>query len=642
VVSIPDEDVARVRAATDIVALIGEHAALKRQGRRWVGLCPFHQEKTPSFSVNAEEGFYYCFGCQQSGDAITFVRVTEHLDFVDAVRRLAERSGITITEDPAATAERRVRARLTEAMEQAVTWYHERLLAAPDAGPARDYLRSRGYDGDVVRQFKLGWAPDDWDALASALSLGAKVLTDSGLGFVNRRGRQQDAFRARVIFPIFDSSDRPVALGGRILPPPEADVPTVGSDSDRAPAPKYKNSQDGPLYAKRRTLYALNWAKRDIISSGEVVVCEGYTDVIGCFQAGIPRAVATCGTALGEEHFRLVRNFAPRVVLAYDADAAGQAGAGRVYEWERQYAVDLHVASLPLGSDPGELARTNPDALRRAVADARPFLQFRVERTLQAGDLRSAEGRARAAEAAVVAIVEHPNDLVRDQYLMQVADRCRIEATTVRSLADRARRAAGSSPTSRSASGTGRPGASPSRPVGGVDQEEPADSALHGGEGALGTGTARLAPPSRAGLGGLRWAVHDPERVASHLDPVLFAPGLEREVFVSLAAAQTLQQAVERAEEETPALADLLRRLSVEEPAADADDVIVQLVRTASRRALGDLESRARLEPEAFSQLAAEIALVRDDLSDLDDRDHAVAASDRLLAWLVSRGEEGA
>ena len=247
--AIPEEDVAKVRAATDIVALIGEHVGLKRVGRRFVGLCPFHEEKTPSFSVNAEEGIYYCFGCQASGDAITFVRATEHLDFVDAVRRLADRSGITITEDEAVSAENRKRAPLYRVMSDAVDWYHERLLTSPDAGLARDYLRSRGYGGDLVRKFRLGWAPDEWDALSRHLSVGAKLLTDSGLGFVNRTGRQQDSFRARVLFPIFDPSGSAVAIGGRVLP--------SGSGDTKAPAPKYKNSAgDGHLLEEARPLRA--------------------------------------------------------------------------------------------------------------------------------------------------------------------------------------------------------------------------------------------------------------------------------------------------------------------------------------------------------------------------------------------------
>ena len=285
----------------------------------------------------------------------------------------------------------------------------------------------------MVRQFRLGWAPDSWDALATALRLPERVVSDAGLGFVNRRGRMQDFFRARILFPICDPSGRPVALGGRIMPP------RPGQPPSERPEPKYKNSQESPIYAKRRTLYALNWAKKGIIAQGEVVVCEGYTDVIGCFQAGVPWAVATCGTALAEEHFTLLRNFAKRIVLAYDADAAGQSATSRVYEWERRHEVDVVVAELPGGSDPGELARENPEALAGAIRAARPFLQFRVDRILGAGDLSTAEGRARAAEAALTAVAEHPDDLVRDQYVMELADRCRLDADRLRERLEHAR-----------------------------------------------------------------------------------------------------------------------------------------------------------------------------------------------------------
>ncbi len=619
--AIPEEDVARVRAATDIVALISEHAALKRQGTRWVGLCPFHQEKTPSFSVNAEMGVFYCFGCQRSGDAITFLREVEHVDFVDAVRRLADRAGVTITEDSAATAERTRRAPLYDAVERAVAFYHERLLSAADAGVARDYLRSRGYDGDTVRAFRLGWAPDDWDALAKHLRVSDDVLRESGLGFVNRRGRQQDAFRARVTFPIFDPSGRAIALGGRILPPPPGAAPEAPS------GPKYKNSQEGPIYSKRRTLYGLNWAKKDVIDSGEVIVCEGYTDVIAFFQVGLPRAVATCGTALGEEHFRLLRNFAKRVVLAYDADAAGQSGAGRVYEWERHHEVDVAVAALPPGSDPADLARTDPDALRSAIAGAQPFLRFRVDRVLAAADLSSAEGRAKAAEAALAAVVEHPNELVRDQYLMVVADRCRLDAAALRPMAERLSRAA----------------AAPDAPV---DRRPP----LRAPEEAIDDDPGRWAPPRpavrseamRAGLEALRLAVHRPEAVANRLEAVLFLDPLQRAAFDALAGAETLAGAIEDAEREDPEAAHLLRRLVVEEPAADADDVIMQLVRVASRRALTDLEARARLSPDALADLSSVTTRVRRDLEDLDRDDARSAATDRLLAWLVGIGQESA
>jgi DNA primase len=618
-VAISEEDVARVRAATDIVALIGEHGALKRQGTRWVGLCPFHQEKTPSFSVNAEMGVYYCFGCQRSGDAITFLRDVDHLDFVEAVRVLAERAGITITEDAVSTGDRKERAALLSALSDAVAFYHERLLSAPDAGPARDYLRSRGYDGAVVRRFQLGWAPDDWDALALHLGVPAKVLVDAGLGFVNRLGRQQDAFRARVIFPIFDPSGKAVALGGRILP--------GSTSSSGAPAgPKYKNSQEGPVYSKRRTLYGLNWAKQDVVTSGEVVVCEGYTDVIAFFQAGLPRAVATCGTALGEEHFRLLGNFSRRVVLAYDADAAGQAGASRVYEWEKHHELDVAVAALPSGADPADLAMKDPLALRQAVSEAKPFLAFRVERALEEADLSSAEGRVKAAEAATAVIAEHPNELVRDQYLMVVADRTRLEASALRALAARQ---VGHGTASR----TGKRGRAPEAGGGGDDRGSRTPEAARRRQ-------APGAETQKAGLEALRLAVHSPELVAHRLEPVLFTDHVQRAAFDALVASESLHEAVELASERQPDAADLLRRLAVEEPSADVDGVVVQLVRLAARRALGEMDAQARLSPDSFAELAALSSQIKRIVEELDDPSLVTGASDRLLAWLMERGEE--
>jgi DNA primase len=637
-VAIPEEDVARVRAATDIVALIGEHAGLKRQGRRFVGLCPFHQEKTPSFSVNAEEGVYYCFGCQTSGDAISFVRATEHLDFVDAVRLLADKAGITITEDEALTAENRKRAPLYRVMSSAVEWYHERLLNAPDAGTARDYLRSRGYGSDLVRKFKLGWAPDEWDGLARHLTSGSgsertKLLSDAGLGFVNRTGRMQDAFRARVLFPIFDPSGKAVAIGGRVLP---------RSASATAPAmPKYKNSQETAIYSKRRVLYGMNWAKADVVASGEVIVCEGYTDVIGFFSVGLPRAVATCGTALGEEHFRMLRNFATgRVVLAYDADAAGAEGASRVYTWERQHQVDVAVAALPVGTDPGELARTDPDALRRAVADAKPFLAFRLARIFASADLKTVEGRAKTADAALATVLEHPSELVRDQYLMEVADRCRMEPAALRARME------------NQASRVGAPSikVSAGRRVGSTQDPESSGSTTTltrvrpgdpgGGDPGERPGRGPHAGPSegsRPGLEALRLAVHDPDRIGERLERFLFIDELQARAFDALASAETISQAIALVDEDDPEVASLLRRLTVEESAADADDCVVQLIRAAAHRSLVALQAEARLEPQRVAEVAADTGQVALDLERIGTSDAGLEAADRLLAWLHRR-----
>ncbi|MEA2826858.1 MAG: primase [Actinomycetota bacterium] len=580
------DDIARVRAATDFVAVASEHIALKRVGRRWVGLCPFHTEKSGSFSVNAEEGLYYCFGCGAGGDAIRFVQEVEHLDFADAVERLAARAGIQVHYDTVAVSqERQRRAALLEAMERAVEWYHQRLLTGRDAAPARSYLRSRGYDGDVVRAYRLGWAPDDWDALSKALHVPTDVLHDAGLGRINKIGRQQDEFRARLLFPIFDVRGDAIAFGGRALP--------------GAQGPKYKNSPESHLYAKSRTLYGLNWAKADIVTSGEVVVCEGYTDVIGLASVGRPRAVATCGTALTEDHFRTLKNFARRVVLAYDADAAGQAAAAKFYEWERRFEVDIAVAALPAGADPGSLAQTDPDALRAAIDDARPFLAFRLERATAGADLRTAEGRAKAAEAAMAVVREHPSDLVRDQYVMQVADRVRIPA-------DRLRRLLEGRPPAPAATTNGSTGA-PLRPR--VERDGPE-------------------------LEALRLAVHYPEQMAPLLHEVLFADPTILAGYRALCRSATLHEAIAGADADSAAL---LRRLAVEEAISDHDDVMARLAEEAARRAIADLDASARQSSDPMSYARrGDVGWLKLAVKELP----AVDATGRLVLWLVDRFEE--
>jgi DNA primase len=421
-VGIHQEDVDRVRAATDLIAVASEHLALKRVGRNYSGLCPFHSEKTPSFSISPEKGLFYCYGCGAKGDAITFVRDVERLDFTAAVERLAAKANITLRYDTdSGGRERARRAVLHDAMNQAVAWYHDRLRSAPDAGAARRYLRSRGYDRAAIDQFRIGWAPEGWDTLCKSLKLPTDVARDTGLGYLSKIGKVNDFFQSRILFPIFDPSGQPIAFGGRKLP-----------DAD---GPKYKNSSETRLYSKSRTLYGLNWAKTGIVTAGEVIVCEGYTDVIAFHRAGLARAVATCGTALADEHFRILKNYARRIVLAYDADAAGQNAAEKFYAWERQFEIDLVVVSLPQGADPADVAREHPDQLADAVANARPFLQFRVDRLLTPAALATPEGRARAYEAAAAAVLEHPSPLVREQYLRDVAARCQVsEETMARTL----------------------------------------------------------------------------------------------------------------------------------------------------------------------------------------------------------------
>jgi DNA primase len=595
-VGIVDEDVVRVREASDIVTVVSDHTQLKRVGRRWQGLCPFHTEKSPSFSVNQEQGLYYCFGCGAKGDVITFVREIEHVDFVGAIELLAGRTGVTLHYTDRNEGEgRKQRARLIDAMAKAVTWYHERLLSAPDAAKARGYLRERGLGGDEVRSYQIGWAPEGWDELARALKLPDDVLTGAGLGFINSRRRQTDAFRGRVLFPIFDVTGDPVAFGGRVLP--------------NGDGPKYKNSAESPIYAKSRVLYGLNWAKGAIVAADEAIVCEGYTDVIGFAAAGLPRAVATCGTALTEEHFRTLKSFARRVVLAFDADAAGQNAAARFYEWERAYEIDVAVAALPAGVDPADLARSDPEALNAAVADATPFLGFRLNRVLGASSLASPEGRARAAESALAVVNEHPNSLVRDQYVMEIASRCRIPVEQLRT-GTFARPAAGS-PASGERGRAVRVDTSAQRPSRRRDSPE---------------------------IEALRLLVADPGCIADSLHESLFADEVNLEAYRALSAAPSLVAALDATD---PAAADLLQRLAVEDTEADPSDVMALLVNEAARRELAVMGAEVGTADETLVfERASEMAWVKLRMEELHEPETSASAVEQLLAWLLHPRQE--
>ncbi len=427
--AIVDEDIERIRSTMSIVDVVQGYVALRRVGRNWVGICPFHAEKSGSFNVREETGRYRCFGCGAAGDVFKFVQEIEHTDFVGSVEQLATKAGIQLHYTSGGENKERLRRKqLVEAMSKAVAWYHERLLTATDAREARDYLRRRGLGGDIARQFQIGWAPDDWDQMSRDLGVGADLLRDTGLAFNNKRNRLQDAFRARVLFPIFTDAGEPVAFGGRILP----------GSTDPA---KYKNSPETVIYAKSRTLYGLNWAKAEIATKGQVIVCEGYTDVIGFHRAGVKRAVATCGTALTEQHVQILKRYASHVVLAFDADNAGQGAADRFYEWEQKYQVQVSVAKFPDGKDPGDLSLSDPEALSKAIDSATPFLGFRLQRVMAGRPLRSPEERAKVAEQAMAVINEHPDVNVRKLYAGQVASHTGLPLNDlVRNAEQRSRR----------------------------------------------------------------------------------------------------------------------------------------------------------------------------------------------------------
>lgn len=607
---IVDEDIARVREATDIVAVISQYTQLKRVGQRWSGLCPFHAEKSPSFSVNSSEGLYHCFGCKASGDAITFLREKEQLDFVSAVEQLAARASIVLRYTDRDEGEgRKRRARLFELTERAADWYHQRLRTSPDAAAARSYLRSRGFDADEVAAFRIGWAPDAWDLLSRELRAPRAELEASGLGFQNRAGRLQDFFRARILFPILDERGQVVGFGGRKLP-----------DGD---GPKYQNSRDSVLYDKSKVLYGLNWAKADAVQHDEVVVCEGYTDVIGFARAGVPRAVATCGTSLTEDHVRQLKRFTRRIVLAYDADEAGRTAAERVYAWERTHEIEVSVVDLPPGSDPDELARSDPDELRRAVAEAQPFLAFRLARVLAGADVRSVESRARLAEAALEVVAEHPDPLVRDQYVMELADTARIEAPRLRERLEEVRRRPRERPT-----GTRASRRAPEReplpdepPRWGTDEDD--------------TAPVAQAPPIRNGVEteALRLLIHQRDVAQPVLDEALFTHPTARAALRALAEHPAVADAARDAPTDAAAL---IARLAVDDSQIEAADVLVRLATEVGRQVLAELESAARRseDPLAYSE---SIRWLKVTLDELRRPRSGVEPLGQLLAWLGDR-----
>jgi DNA primase len=604
-----DEDVARVRDATDLVALAGEHLALKRVGKRYVGLCPFHAEKTPSFNINPDVQRYYCFGCNENGDAISFVREVEHLDFVDAVERLAARAGITLRYDEKSVAkDRGRRARLVEAVGAAIDFYEQLVLEAPEGGTARRYLRGRGFDGDAVRRFRLGWAPDDFDRLSVHLQrkgFARNDLVEAGLAFVNRVNKLQDQFRARLMFPIFDSRGDAVGFGGRALG-------DAASGPDQPSVPKYKNSPETSIYQKSRLLYGLNWAKAEIVARGEVIICEGYTDVMAFALSGAPNAVATCGTALADDHFQILKNLARKVVLAYDSDAAGQGAAERWYGWEQRFEIQVQVADLPPGRDPADVWRDDPEQLLRAIGSAKPFLEFRVDRALAAAERDTIEGRARAAELAAAIVAEHPSDLVRDQYVMKLAGGLDIDADRLREAVARARNA-------------------PARRSGG----HPASR--DGGRGRAPTGGRPAAPRvDRRELDLLLYAVHDGALVDGWIDARLFHDAVARAAFEAILDSPDVHDAIEATDGPVRAL---LERVAVEEPFEDGEPqtlrprLMANAVGPAAERVLAGMVRAGDGRASSVKVLLDSLTYARD----TGDWDAAQRDADQLLGWI----EEG-
>ena len=439
------DSVERVKDAADIVEIVSAHTDLRRQGQRFTGLCPFHDERTPSFSVNPADKLYYCFGCEASGDVFRFVEEKEGLSFPDAVESLAERYGVELereSEDPAAEARRRRRARLYEVLERTAAFYSSYLWDSEKAAKARKYLSERGLEEEVLRSFGVGMAPSAWDqVLTSAQRAGFKPdeLRDAGLIQKGKQGGFYDRFRSRIMFPIRDQRGRVVGFGARALTP----------DSK----PKYLNSPEGELYKKQETLYAIDRARPSIAKAGRAVVVEGYTDVLALHQAGIEEAIAIMGTAITPSQLTMIAQAVPEVevVLTLDADQAGANAMIRAQQVAAERSLTLKVAAMPENEDPADMAQAGElDRFRKLVDDAIDLVGFRMQTALSRADLGSVAGRERALGEIAPVLAAMGEVVGRDELIREAADRLDTDPSLVSErvrMAERSDSGSGGTPT---------------------------------------------------------------------------------------------------------------------------------------------------------------------------------------------------
>ncbi|MFM8384638.1 MAG: DNA primase [Actinomycetota bacterium] len=419
---IKDSDLAYVRDRSPIVEVVGEYVQLKNAGGgQKKGLCPFHDEKTPSFHVTPSKGFFHCFGCQTGGDVIAFVMKIDHLTFTEVVEKLAERIGYQLTYEAgsAGSAPTGKRSRLVAANAAAARFYQEQ-LKSPDAAMGRDFLEKRGFDGESVRSFGVGFAPKEWDALTKALRAEGFTIEELTLAGLIKEGQRGpiDRFRYRLVWPIHDITGDVVGFGARKLASDEEDN-----------GPKYLNTPETPIYKKSQLLYGLDRAKKEIAKSRQVVVVEGYTDVMAAHLSGITTAVATCGTAFGDDHIRILRrllmdddSFRGEVIFTFDGDAAGQKAALRAFDDDQKFVTQTFVAVEPNGLDPCELRQKNGDgAVRDLIARRVPLFEFAIRTEIKKFDLTTPEGRVSALNSTAPLIGKIRDASLRPEYVRTLA-----------------------------------------------------------------------------------------------------------------------------------------------------------------------------------------------------------------------------
>jgi DNA primase len=419
---------AEIKNKLSVVDVVGETVQLKKAGTTFKGLCPFHGEKTPSFTVTPGRDSWKCFGCGEGGDVFSFVMKRDGLSFPEALKVLATKAGVEL--DERTTREDARRARLREVLESAIAFYHAVLTGSKTGQAALDYVRGRGFSDETIQKHQLGYAPGGWDTLARQLAAKRQIRADDlvevGLAQPRQssRGGVYDRFRERVIFPIRDMNGGPVGLGGRVL--------AIAADDDRDHGPKYLNSPATPLFDKSRTLYLIDRAKASIRKTNQAVIVEGYTDALMAHQAGFENVVASLGTALTPGQVGLLTRYGKRIALAYDVDAAGEkAGTFGVNSLESiipQLAAaetgveldEVRVVRLPDGKDPDEVVRDSPDRWREEIRTAQPIVDYLIDHHARANDLKTPGGKARFVDAIVPTLRAIPNPVMRDAYLQAI------------------------------------------------------------------------------------------------------------------------------------------------------------------------------------------------------------------------------
>ncbi len=580
------DSIERLRDAVDMEDLVGSKTDLRRVGSRLTGLCPFHDERTPSFSVNAPEKLFYCFGCHAKGDAIGFVEQIEGLDFREAVDFLAERCGIELeleNEDPEAEGRRRRRERLLALLDRATRFYESYLWESTEARRAREYLAGRGLSEEILREFRAGFSPSAWDRMLLGARSGGfseEELVAAGLAQKGRGGSVFDRFRGRIMFPLADGRGRVLGFGAR----------QMGEDR----GPKYLNTSENEIYHKGRQLFGLDLARREAARSGRLVLVEGYTDVLALHQAGIRDSAAIMGTALTREQLVEVGKAAGRLVLALDADRSGQEAMLRAARLAEERGLELRVVELPDGADPAELVeRDGADAFRERMERAVGMIEFQVRRLLADADLDSPSGRDGALKEARKLISAVPQrTATRDALVREVADRLDVPADYVTAAPARDAPAVAARPQD------GDPG--PERPPSG---DVPA-SARSGGEltmaaeGAFLSMTLASGELGRAYLGRLS---------DDHLSSSAARAALRHLV-------QSFDDPLAGLPEHDPAVAAFVNRVATaaqERPAATEPDLRLSLLQLELRRVERDLR-RAAHEDDLARR--AELAVARQEV----------------------------